>query len=95
MFIVVQHNITNKDVFFGAGEAVVSDAPPGVKSLQFFPSTNREQAVCLWEGDSINAVRNYLDQKLGGSSQDASTAPTPFTSSSSAVSSSAVHIRPK
>ncbi len=70
MFIVVQHNITNKDVFFGAGEAVVSDAPPGIKPLQFFPSTDREQAVCLWEGDSINAVRNYLDQKLGGSSQD-------------------------
>ncbi len=70
MFIVVQHNITNKDVFFGAGEAVVNDAPPGIKTIQFFPSTDREQAVCLWECDSINEVRDYLDQKLGGSSQN-------------------------
>ncbi len=71
MFIVVQHNITNKDELYGAGEAVVSDVPPGIKSIQFFPSTDREHAVCLWEADSIEAVRNYLDQKLGGSSQDA------------------------
>ena len=70
MFIVVQHNITNKDVFFGAGEAVVSDAPPGIKSLQFFSSTDHEQAVCLWEGDSPEAVRDYLEPIIGKSSQN-------------------------
>ncbi len=68
MFIVVLHDITNKQAFFGAGEAVVNDAPQGVKSLQFFPSSDGKQAVCLWEATSVDAVKNYLETKVGKSS---------------------------
>ena len=70
MFIVVLHDITNKQAFFGAGEAVVNDAPPGVKSLHFLPSTDGTQAACLWEASSVDAVKNYLETKIGKSTRN-------------------------
>ncbi len=65
MFIVVRHDITNQKAFFGSADAIVNDVPQGIKTLQFFPSNDGEQAVCLWEGKSVDAVRNYLEPKIG------------------------------
>ena len=54
MFIVVEHTITNPDVFFGLA-ARVAEAPSGINALQFFPSVNKDRAVCLWEAKSVDA----------------------------------------
>ena len=70
MFIVVRHDITNQQAFFAAAEAVASNAPQGVKPLQFLPSTDGKQAVCLWEAKSVDAVKNYLETKVGKSSKN-------------------------
>lgn len=70
MFIVVEHDITNQDAFFGAAEDVVNQAPADAKPVQFFPSTDSTRAVCLWQAESVDAVKNYLAKKLGASSKD-------------------------
>jgi hypothetical protein len=70
MFIVALHDITNKQAFSGAGDAVVNDAPQGVKPLQFFPSTDGKQAVCLWEARSVDAVKDYLETKVAKCSRN-------------------------
>lgn len=70
MFIVVCHDIRNQKAFFGAADAIVKDVPQGVKPLQFFPSTDGNQAVCLWESKSVDAVKNYLETKTGESSKN-------------------------
>ena len=70
MFIVVRHDITNQKAFFGAADAIVNDVPQGIKPLQFLPSTDGKQAVCLWEGKSVDAVKNYLETKVGKSSKN-------------------------
>jgi len=70
MFIIVNHDITNQKAFFGAGDAVVNDAPHGIKPIQFLPSTDGKRAVCLWEGKSVDAVRNYLETKIAASSKN-------------------------
>jgi hypothetical protein len=65
MFIVVQHDITNKDAFFGSAKEVVEGVPQGIKAVQFLPSTDSAKAVCLWEGKSVEDVKNYLEPKIG------------------------------
>jgi hypothetical protein len=65
MNVVVQHRITDPDTFFSMdAEEVAGGGPPGVQGKQFFPSQDRSTAVCLWETDSIDTLRNYLDPAL-------------------------------
>lgn len=66
MFIVVRHDITNQKEFFGAAEAVTKGVPPGIKVVQFLPSTEGNEAICLWDGTSVDAVKNYLEPKTAG-----------------------------
>ena len=70
MFIVVHHDITNQKEFFGAAEAVTKGVPQGIKVLQFLPSTEGREAVCLWEGTSVDAVKSYLEPKTTGISNN-------------------------
>ena len=59
MQVVVQHRISDPEEFFSAdAQEVAENAPSGVQARQFFPSQDRSTAVCLWEGDSIDAVRS-------------------------------------
>jgi hypothetical protein len=69
MFIVVEHTITNPDVFFGLA-ARVAEAPSGVKALQFFPSMNKDRAVCLWEAKSVDALKGFLEPLSATSSRN-------------------------
>lgn len=70
MFIVVQHDITNQDGFFAAAEEIVAKAPSGTKPIQFLPSTDSTRAVCLWEAKSVDAVKKFLETKIGKSSKN-------------------------
>jgi len=69
MYIVVEHSITNQDVFFGLVPKV-TEAPPGIKALQFFPSVDKNQAVCLWQGSSVDALKDFLEPLTAKSSRN-------------------------
>ena len=69
MFIVVEHTITNQDVFFGLVPKV-TDAPSGIKALQFLPSKDKNQAVCLWEANSADALKSFLEPLTAKSSRN-------------------------
>ena len=69
MFIVVEHAITNADVFFRLASRV-GEAPSGLKALQFFPSTGKDRAVCLWEANSVEAVKSFLEPLSAQSSRN-------------------------
>ena len=69
MFVVVEHTITNPDVFFGL-VSKVAGAPSGIKALQFFPSTSNDRAVCLWEANSVEAVKGFLEPLSAKSSRN-------------------------
>ena len=67
MHVVVQHRITDPEKFFSMNaEEVAGGGPPGVQGRQFFPSQDRSAAVCLWEADSIDTLRDYLDPATAG-----------------------------
>lgn len=69
MYIVVEHTITNPDVFFGLASKV-AEAPPGINALQFFPSVNKDRAVCLWEAKSVDALKGFLESLTDQSSRN-------------------------
>jgi hypothetical protein len=60
VFIVIEHTITNPDVFFGLAQNV-AEAPSGINALQFCPSVSNDRAVCLWEAKSVDAVKGFLE----------------------------------
>lgn len=71
MHIVAQHRITDPEKFFSQdAQQVVENAPDGVQGRQFFPSEDRTTAVCLWEADSVDAVREYVDDVTEGASEN-------------------------
>ena len=74
MYVVVQHMIKDPQTAFSRGEKLIkgADAPPGVRVLQFLPSTDGSTVTCLWEADSVDAVQGYVDSTLGNSSANTS-----------------------
>ncbi len=71
MHVVVKHRITDPDKFFSMdAEEVSGGGPPDVQGRQFFPSTDGSSAVCLWEADSIDSLRGYLDPATEGAAEN-------------------------
>jgi hypothetical protein len=69
MFIVVEHTITDPDAFFGLA-ARVAEAPSGIKALQFLPSIGKDRAVCLWQANSVDALKGFLERLSAQSSRN-------------------------
>jgi hypothetical protein len=63
--IVVQHRINDPEKFFGLTQEVTGGAPAGVRPRQFCPSEDKTAAVCLWEADTLEGLREYLDSMAG------------------------------
>ena len=69
MFVIVEHTITNQDVFFGLVSRV-AEAPSGINALQFCPSMSKDRAVCLWEAKSVDALKGFLEPLTAKSSRN-------------------------
>jgi hypothetical protein len=71
MNIVVMHRILDPDKFFSMdAEEVAGGGPADVQGRQFFPAKDADTAVCLWEADSIDSLRNYLDPATAGAAEN-------------------------
>ena len=72
MFIVLQHRIIDSETAFARGENLLTGngAPEGTRVLQFYPSRDRNEVVCLWESNSVGELREYADAVLGDSSEN-------------------------
>ncbi len=71
MYVAVVHQVKDPQAFLSRGERLdPSDAPQGVVGRQFCPSKDLSAATCVWEGDSVDAVREHIDSTLGDSSEN-------------------------
>lgn len=68
MYVSVHHTIKDPASFLTRGLQLRQAGPEGLAVLQFLPAVNSQRATCLWEGDSIDAVREFIDGTLGDSS---------------------------
>jgi hypothetical protein len=40
--------------------------PSGIKPLQYLPSADGRNAVCLWEAESLKALKEFSERETGG-----------------------------
>jgi len=72
MHVVVQHRITDPEKFAAMDAAAVgAGGPSGSQVQQFFPYKDGSAAVCLWETQSMDALRGYLDPATAGVTENA------------------------
>jgi hypothetical protein len=73
MFIAVHHTITDPETAFARGQNLLAGngAPSGVRAREFYPSRDKADVFCLWEGNSLEDVRDYVDATMGDSSGQA------------------------
>ena len=70
MYVVVQHRVKDPKFFLADIPSVAKNAPPGVHPRMFCPSSDATVAVCLWQADSIESVRQYVDSATGDASEN-------------------------
>ena len=69
MYVVAKHAIQDPETAFARGERlqVADGAPDGVRVLQFYPSVDATEVVCLWESPSVTPLQEYVDATMGDS----------------------------
>lgn len=70
MYIGVQHRIKDADAAMARGQKMLENTEPGLHVHQFCPSTDLAVATCVWEADSVDSVRDFVDGTLGDSSDN-------------------------
>jgi hypothetical protein len=67
MYLVVHHKVSDRDKFFASDPRdLAGNAPPGVDLFHFLPAKDASAADCLWQADSLDALRNYLEPATAG-----------------------------
>lgn len=66
MYVVVNHLINDPAKFWPTAEAASKGLPKGLAVIHSFPSPDGKKATCLWEADSVDAVRRFLDPPTAG-----------------------------
>jgi hypothetical protein len=67
MFVAIEHDIHDAAAFQQCAEKAMPP-PDGLHVHMFLPSTDLTKATCLYEAESIDAVRSFVDRALGSSS---------------------------
>ncbi|MGH3365990.1 MAG: hypothetical protein ACRDOY_02175 [Nocardioidaceae bacterium] len=70
MYVVAKHAVQDPGTAIPRGERlqIADGAPEGVRVLQFYPSVDATEVVCLWESPSLAPLQKYVDTILGDSS---------------------------
>ena len=63
MYVLVQHTIAEPSAFWNAIDP--TRLPPSLTLHHTFPTPDGSHAVCLWEGASTSAVRDFLEPVVG------------------------------
>ncbi len=73
MYITAIHKITDPEQFWQTVRAVTPPAaefPAGIVLHNTFASGDGTKAVCLWQGESVDQVRDLVDSVVGQFSQN-------------------------
>ena len=66
MYVIVNHQINDTSRFWDTARSATASLPPNLKLHHTFPSPDGRRAVCVWEADTVNAVRDFLDPATAG-----------------------------
>jgi hypothetical protein len=66
MFVAIHHNITDSKTWEGITSQIgpmvqQGRLPKGLKAVSYLPSTDGRRADCLWEADSVDNLKRFLE----------------------------------
>ena len=65
MLIIAHHNISDPEGFWSTSETVTKDLPASLKVISVYPSQDAKTGTCLWEGETVQEVQEFLDLNAG------------------------------
>ena len=63
MYITIEHEVTNPKSFWETVEK--AEMPSNIKLLQSLPDVAGKKAVCLFEADTLEEVRDLVEGAVG------------------------------
>jgi len=63
MYILVQHTISDPPAFWNAADPTALS--PKAKLHHTFPTPDGSRAVCIWEAETVEMLRNLLEPVVG------------------------------
>jgi hypothetical protein len=69
-YIVAIHDVSDPDRFWSAATDAMPNLPPGLALHATLPSGDGSRAVCLWEAESVDALRGVIDATVGDASRN-------------------------
>jgi hypothetical protein len=71
MYVLVEHHINDPSAFWPTDiEAFKASLPPNLTLHHAFAARDASHGACLWEAESVDAVRDFLDPAMGDSSRN-------------------------
>ena len=70
MYVVVNHEINNPTKFWAAAESALPGLPNNIKVIHTLPAPDGRRAVCVWEAESVDAVRKILEPATAGAARN-------------------------
>lgn len=66
MFVLVHHAISDPKAFWKNPEEFIASIPGDLKLHATYPIPDGTRATCVWEGPSLEEVRDFIDNYTGG-----------------------------
>lgn len=63
MYIAIKHTISNPSEFWSRAQASLPSLPEGIKIHSVLPNAAGDDAVCIWEANSLEQLSTYLESK--------------------------------
>ena len=75
MHVGIYHLINDTQKWEQTKQSVMSKIqagtlPAGLKPVCFLPGTNQKTTFCVWEGDSVDAVKKFIDRETGAAARN-------------------------
>jgi hypothetical protein len=70
MYVSVHHTITDPQKWGQTAQNIMAMTqqgrlPQGLKGLMYLPSVDGRRADCVWEANSVDALKNFLERETG------------------------------
>ena len=70
MHVGIHHMINDVQKWKQGTQSVMSKIeggtlPAGMKPVFFIPATNQKTTFCVWEADSVDTVKKFIDRETG------------------------------
>ena len=68
MYVITEHEISDPTLFWQQASGTFTHPPLGIQLRSAMVVERETLCQCMWEGESLQAIREYLEPALGGAS---------------------------